>query len=302
MKKLLFTILIGAVLQAACLSPPPTKPDAPAPAPRPRLAVLPFISGGAIVDDLEETFAWRLANIPDIQKYYNIVPITPQIRKNIKQEQNYHSALDAGAEVHADYVLVSFVRKIDRQWIMYTLIMDVATKELITGDYRKFDFLEDIPMQFPAMTAKMLGVVSQGKNNVPKLAVDVCKIPPMNNIAADVSAVLTQLLANEMANNGMFRIFPRTDNIDAASIAYEKERRSAQSAVVDKSDLTAADFVLSCKISSLTTPPRPPFEMLGEIVNIENNRLWSGSHVSFDTMEDAPEYIVKLAKTLSTIR
>jgi hypothetical protein len=104
-----------------------------------------------------------------------------------------------------------------------------------------------------------------------------------------------------MANNGMFRVFPRTDNIDAAAIAYEKERKSAQSAIIDKTDLIAADFVLICKISSLTTPPKPPFEMLGEIVNIKNNRLLTGSHVGFDMMEDAPDYIVKLAKSLSSL-
>jgi hypothetical protein len=270
------------------------------PAILPRLAVLPFISGGAIADDLEETFAWRLANIPDIRKHYNIVPITPQIRKNIKQEKTYNSAFDAGQEVRADYVMVSFVKALARQWVMYIVIMDVQTKELITGDYKKIDFLDDIPLQFPAMTARMMGAVSKKRTNVPKLAVDVCKIPPLGNIKADVPAVLTQLLANEMANNGMFRVFPRTDNIDAATIAYEKERTSAKNVVIDKTDLTAADFVLSCKISSLTTPPNPPFEMLGEIVDISNNRLLTGSHVAFDMIEDAPDYIVKLGKSLSS--
>jgi hypothetical protein len=135
---------------------------------------------------------------------------------------------------------------------------------------------------------------------VPKLAVDVCKIPPLGNVKADAPAILTQLLANEMANNGMFRVFPRTDNIDAAAIAYERERTSAKNVAIDKTDLTAADFVLSCKISSLTTPPKPPFEMLGEIVGINNNRLLAGGHVAFDMIEDAPDYIVKLGKTLSS--
>jgi hypothetical protein len=300
MKKIPVTILISAVLYAGCASYPPP-PDA-APKPLSRLAVLPFISGEAVAADLEETFAWRLANIPDIQKYYTIVPITPQIRKNIKQEQTYNSAFDAGEEVHADYVMVSFVKTIGGQWILYTVIMDVKTRELITGDYKKIDFLDDIPLQFPSMTAKMMAAVSRKKTNVPKLALDVCKIPPIENIEADVSSVLTQLLANEMANNGMFRVFPRTDNIDAASIAYEKGRKSANTAIIDKTDLIAADFVLSCKISSLTTPPKPPFEMLGEIVDINNNRLLIGGHVGFDMMEDAPDYIVKLAKDLSSLR
>jgi hypothetical protein len=158
MKKIPVTILISAVLYAACFSPP--KAPEVKPVILPRLAVLPFISGGAVADDLEETFAWRLANIPDIQKHYNIVPITPQIRKNIKQEQTYNSAFDAGEEVHADYVMVSFVKALARQWVLYTVIMDVQTKELIAGDYKKIDFLDDIPLQFPAMTARMMNVVS----------------------------------------------------------------------------------------------------------------------------------------------
>ncbi|MDR0685171.1 MAG: hypothetical protein LBF83_08580 [Spirochaetaceae bacterium] len=303
MRKIPVTILISAMLCAACASPPPSPPPAaPAPQPLPRLAVLPFISGEAIADDLEEIFAWRLANTPGIQRYYTIVPITPQIRKNIKQEQTYNSAFDAGEEVHADYVMVSFVRTIGRQWILYTVILDVRTKELITGDYKKIDFLDDIPVQFPAMTTKMMASLSRKKANVPKLAVDVCEMPPIENIKADVPAVLTQLLANEMANNGVFRVFPRTDNIDAATIAYEKERTSSKNVVIDKTGLMAADFVLSCKISSLTIPPKPPFEMIGEIIDINNNRLLIGNHVGFDMMEDAPDYIVKLAKDLSSWR
>jgi hypothetical protein len=302
MKGRIAITLICVVLYTACrVPPPPPAPPAP-PAPLPRLAVLPFISGGAIADDLEETFAWRLANVPEIQKYYNIVPITPQIRKNIKQEQTYNSAFDAGEEVHADYIMVSFVRLIDRQWILYTVIMDVRIKELIAGDHKKIDFLEDIPQQFSAMTARMMKIASEKKQSVPKLAVELCKIPPIKNINADVPAVLTQLLANEMANNGMFRVFPRTDDIDAAALAYEKERKSTTSAVIDKTDLTVTDFVLSCKVSSLTNPPTPPFEMVGEIVDIKDNLLLTGSHVGFDTIEDAPEYIVKLAKTLSSLR
>ena len=300
MKNTLFIILSCTMLQIACVSRRTPEPE-PEPVVIPRLAVLPFISGGAIADDLEETFAWRLANIPEIQKYYSIVPITPQIRKTIKREQTYSSAFDAGEEVQADYVMVSFVKKIGSQWVLYTVIMDVKTKELITGDNKKIDFLDDIPVQFPAMMAKMMSVVSQKNINVPKLAVDVCKIPPLENIKADVPAVLTQLLANEMANNGRFRIFPRTDNIDAAAIAYEKERTSVKNIVIDKSDLTTADFVLSCKISSLTTPPKPPFEMLGEIVDIKDNRLLTGSHVTFDTIEEAPENILKLGKFLSSL-
>jgi hypothetical protein len=179
--------------------------------------------------------------------------------------------------------------------------MDVKTKELITGDYRKFDFLEDIPEQFPAMVKKMMFVVSQKKNGLPKLAVDIFQIPDMPNVRPDTAAILTQLLANEMANMGTFRIFPRTDNIDAATIAYEQERSSTRNFVIDRTDFTVADFVLSCKISTLTTPPLPPFEMLGEIIDINSNRLLTGTHVSFDAIEDTPEGIVILAKTLSRL-
>jgi hypothetical protein len=291
------------VLQVACAARQPSpSPPVPPPPPLPRLAVLPFISRSAISDDLEETFAWRLANVPEIQKYYTIVPITPQIRKNIKQEQTYNSAFDAGKEVHADYIMVSFVKELGRQWILYTVITDVKTKELISGDHRKIDFLEDISYQFPSMVTRMMKAASEKKQNVPKLAVDICKIPPIKNIKADVSIVLAQLLANEMANNGMFRVFPRTDDIDTATIAYEKERNSTTSVVIDKTDLTVTDLVLSSKVSSLTAPPTPPFEMVGEIVDIEDNRLLIGRHVGFDAIEDAPEYIVKLAKTLSSLQ
>ncbi|MDR0662452.1 MAG: penicillin-binding protein activator LpoB, partial [Spirochaetaceae bacterium] len=285
MKNTLFIVVISAALLAACKSPAPAPPPIPpAPEPLSRLAVLPLISGDAISDDVEETFAWRLANVPQLQDHYSIVPITPHIRRNIKQEQTYNSAFDAGEEVHADYVMVTFVKSIGYQWIFYIVIMDVKTRELITGDYGKFDFLEDIPQQFPSMVKKMMSVVDQKKQKnweTQKLAIDMLQMPSIENVNSDAPVILTQLLANEMANSGKFRVFPRTDNIDAAALAYEKERTSTNKfLIIDRNDLIAADFVLSCKISSLTTPPLPPFEMLGEIIAIDSNRLLIGSHVS----------------------
>jgi hypothetical protein len=304
MKRAFFIILISATLFTACSSPPPPPPPPPVqePVQLPRLAILPFISGDVLADDIEETFAWRLANIPDIQKYYHIVPITPQIQKNIKQEQTYNSAFFAGEEAHANFVMVTFIKSIGYQWIFYIVIMDVESKELIAGDHRKFDYIDQIPQHFPAMVAKMMSVVSQKKAGTPKLAVDILKIPSIRNIKPDVAAVLTQLLANEIANNGKFRVFPRTDNIDAASVAYERERESpANSIISDSNYLTAADYVLSSKISSLTMPPTPPYDMLGEILYINTNRLIIGNHVTFDTIEDAPDYIPRLAKILSSL-
>ncbi|MDR0382926.1 MAG: hypothetical protein LBH50_02960 [Spirochaetaceae bacterium] len=298
MKKCLLATLLGIILLASCKS----KPNTISPESLPRLAVLPFISGDAIEDDLEETFAWQLANVPEIQKFYLIVPITPQIRKNIKQEQTYNSAFEAGTEVYADFVMVTFVRSIGNQWFFYIMIMNVKTKELITGDCRKFDYLDEISQCLASMVTKMMNVVSHKKQNMPKLAVDVFKLPPINNLKPDTATALTQILASEMANNSMFSIFPRTDNIDMASMAYEKEQTSSKDAVVDTSYLTAAEYVLSCKISSLTSPPAPPFDMLGEILLIDNNQLIAGSHISFDAIEDAPEYMAKLAKALSGSR
>jgi hypothetical protein len=302
MKKHLLMMFLAVAVLGTCKSPPPTTTPKPEAVFLPRLAILPFITGNVIQDDIEETFAWRLANIPDIQKVYQIVPITPQIRKNIKQEQTYHSAFDAGQEVHADFVMVSFVKPIGSQWIFYIVIMDVKTKELITGDFRKFDFLDEIPQHFTAMTKKMMTIAGNKKKNLPKLAVDVFTLPPINSLKSDTPAVLTQLLANEMANNDIFSVFPRTDNIDAASAAYEKERASPNSAVINHTDQTAAEYVLSCKISSLTSPPMSPFDMFGEIIRINDNRLLRGNHISFDIIEDAPEYIAKLAKALNDVQ
>jgi hypothetical protein len=301
---LFFMVIISAVLLPVCKSPPPPPPPpVTLPEPIPRLAVLPLISGNALADDVEETFAWRLANVPQLRNYYNIVPITPHIIKNIKQEQTYNSVFDAGEEVHADYVMATFVKSIGYQWIFYIVIMDVQTRELITGDYKKFDFIEDIPQQFPSAVRKMMSVIDQKKQKSPsdqKLAIDILQMPPIENVNPDAPAILTQLLANEMANNGKFRVYPRTDNIDAAAIAYEKERTSTKDFIlIDKSDLIVADFVLSCKISSLTTPPLPPYEILGEIVNINTNNLLIGSHVSFNAIEDTPENIVRLTRALN---
>ncbi|MDR1363364.1 MAG: hypothetical protein LBJ35_04885 [Spirochaetaceae bacterium] len=305
-----FAIIICFVLFTACSTP--------------RLAVLPFINGDAITDDIAndvgETFAWQLANASAAHRFYEIIPITPKIQNDIRHERAYHSAFDTAKELRADFVMLSFVKALGDKWLFYIVIMDVKTKELIAGDYREFKYLSDIPNFFTSMTRKMMTVsqrnITERKKRyryIPTLAVDILQTPPSEYITLNDAVVLTQLMANEMANNGKFRVFPRTDVFDAAGVFYGGEGHLAEAAnavygtktdtvaAVYVDDLPPADYVLTSKISSLETPPEPPFDLLGEILYIKKNRLVIGNQVTFNRVENAPARVSQLAALLSSL-
>jgi hypothetical protein len=290
----------------------------------PRLAVLPLISGDLIADDIsndiDETFAWQLANAATKYSFYDIIPITPKIQRDIKVEQTYHSAFNAGRELRADFVMASFAGSLGDKWIFYVVIMDVKTKELIAGDYREFKYLSDISNFFTSMTRKIMTVSQHNIKErrkrykyIPSLAVDILQIPTSEYFKQGDAVILTQIIANEMANNGKFRVFPRADVMDAAAVVYGNNSYLPETADViygnekdavspsHNYDPMPVDYVLSSKLSSLETPPAAPFDLLGEILYVKKNRLVTGGHVTFDRIENAPVRIAQLAARLSSL-
>jgi hypothetical protein len=256
-----------------------------------RLAVLPIVG---LDEYTAETIAWHLANQDAIHTNFNVVPITPVIRKNVLTEQSYDSFFNAGEDVHADYIMASFARNVGSDKIFFTVVLDTHTKQQLAGDYRKYDDVQQLPQFFPQMTRKIMNVISQRQNTVPRLSVELMAVPPRGVNKSD-AIVLTQLLAVQIANTNVYSVFPRTENIDAAVLEYETRRTMAKKVFIDKNDVTPSDFVLSSKIAVYDSKN----EILAEVVGINNDVLEKGAHISFDIIENTPDLLGKLSAQLT---
>lgn len=260
-----------------------------------RLAVLPVIG---LEEYVAETLAWHLANENNIHSSFNVVPITPQIRKNVMSEETYSAIYNAGEDVNADYILTSFARHVGTQKMFLTMVIDVRTKEQVAGDYKKYDDIEDIPLFFPAMTKKIMTIIAHKNTSAPKLSVELMAAPPNNTAYKNNAAVLTQLLAISMANTNRYAVYPRTDHIDAAMLDYETRRTTARHVFVNTDDITPARFVMSGKLDSFDSRN----QVLVEIVDINGNVLHKGAYVNFNIIEDVPDLFGRLSANVGTPR
>jgi hypothetical protein len=265
-----------------------------------RIAVLPIVG---FDEYTAETIAWHLANQNAIHANFNVVPITPVIRKNVLNEQSYVSFFDAGEGVNADYIMASFSRTIGYDKIFFTVVLDARTRQQLAGDYRKYNDIQELSAFFPQMTKKIMTVVTAIAARpttdvpLPKLSVELMAVPPKGINKSD-AAVLTQLFAIQVANTNKYSVFPRIENIDAALIDYEKRRADASKTFVGDVDLTPTDFVLSSKIAIYDSKN----EILAEIIGIENDVLKKGAHIEFNTIEETPDILNKLAAQLTSAR
>jgi ribosomal protein L24 len=272
-------------------------------------AVVSF-TGPDIDADSGETFAWHLANVPDISKKYKMSPVTPNIQKKRHDEKllNYNSvyyseALAISEQLDTDYVFTGYVCRLGRQNIVLIVMLDGKTGRLVAGDYKSFLNTQQIPAQFPAMVKKIISAAD--KNTAaekPAVAVRTIAVSNTGIEAADAN-ILSNLLAADIANSGVFAIFPR-DALKELQAAREAAALDTDGAVVeetglvDKTTLTKTDFVLSGKIAMFNTKN----QFLAEVIGVESNILIAGASIDFGTVEDAFGKIRQLAGSLTTAR
>jgi len=257
-----------------------------------RLAILPVI---CVEDYTAETLAWHIANQNVVYDNFDIVPITPNIKKNVLKEQSYSSIFSAGEDLSADYVLASFTRKVGFQKVFFMVVLDVESRQQLAGAYKLYNDVEEAQSYFPVMTKRIMSVLKNTNHSAPKLSVKLMDFPSYGINKSD-AAILTQLLAIEMANTNVYRVFPRTDNIDAALYEYESQRSTAKRIYWNSNnqDLVPVDYVLNSKVSFLPTTN----EIVAEIVSLETNVLVNGTHINFDVIDEVPSYLSRLAQLL----
>jgi hypothetical protein len=258
-----------------------------------RIAVLPIVG---LEEYTAETIAWHLANEDAIHTNFNVVPVTPVIRKNILTEQSYVAVFDAGEGVHADYIMASFAKTIGYEKIFFTVVLDVHTKQQLAGDYRKYSDVQELPSFFREMTRKIMAVISRRVYNAPKLSVELMAVPA-KGVNKNDAIILTQLFAIQVANTNIYNVFPRIENIDAAVTDFETRRVNAKKVNINNNDLTPADFVLSSKIAVFDAKN----EILAEIIGIENDVLKKGGSINFDIIESVPDLLSRLAVQITSI-
>jgi hypothetical protein len=267
-----------------------------------KAAFVPF-TGMGIDNDHGETFAWHLANIPDIAKKYTIVPLTPNIRRKTNEELymdynhvNYSPALDISEKLETDYVFAGYSCKVGDRSVILIVMLEGKTGRLIAGDYQPYLNTQQIPAFFPAMVKKILSSAEKNAGGEkPRLAVRTIAYPAEGIEPADAE-VLSNLLAADIANLGSFAVFPRDAVSDSILVTLENEHKSDTEITPDKTTKTKADYVLSGKISFFNTKN----QFVAEVVGVANNVRKTGASIDFGTIEDALEKIRRLAEALNS--
>jgi ribosomal protein L24/TolB-like protein len=267
----------------------------------PTIAVVPF-TGFEVDDDLGETLAWQLANIPDIAKSYTPVPSTFNIRRKTNDELylnynqvNYSPALDIGEKLNTDYIMTGYLCMVGSQNVVLVVLLD-KNGRLVSGDYKSYLNTQQIPTFFPSMIKKMLQAAE--KNTAaekPRLAVRTIAYPRHDDIKPSDAEVLSNLLAADIANFGKFAVFPRDGNETIKSTLENEEEKSIEKSIEDKTKKTPAEYVLSGKIALFNTKN----QFLAEIVRVDNSMLKTAGAVDFGTVEDAMSKMYRLAGEIS---
>ena len=141
----------------------------------PRLGILPFTGGS---DGDGETIATLLSFQSDIQNAFTVVPRTSAVNALVS-EQNFQMSgytdsdtiVRLGRLLNADFVVSGHIRRLGDRNLVITTIIHVETFEMLAGDYREYNSIEEVRSLLPAIAERMIAATWRDTSNLPKLAV-----------------------------------------------------------------------------------------------------------------------------------
>jgi hypothetical protein len=272
-----------------------------------RLAVLPFIG---LDREIGEMLAWELGNLEDIRLDFSVVPLTPNMLRFVKEEQQIQripnsnsvgastvgigvARPEGGPLFDRDYVAVGIVRSIGGQNLLCILILDTRTGQQMAGDYRLFTTPESISNLLPDMAKIIVSAAKRDTRSFPKMAIRPLAVsaPGVTEEDADF---LTQLLAASLANNGPYQVYPRTANIELVLTELQNQNPSMVNATKEFSNRQNTEYILGGKIGAISGSNR----MYAEITRVDSNILKIGAQVNYDALTDSFSRVAELSMRL----
>ena len=206
---------------AAPTPPQPASTPAPVPVPvsastqeKPRLGILPF-TGGSVGDG--EALAVLFSIQDDLRGAFTIVPLTSEVNtavaeRSFQASRNIDSdtIVRLGRMLDVDYVISGHFRPLGDSNLVVATIVKVETFELMAGDYRQYNSIEDIPAMLPSIARNIAINAKRDSLRLRTLA-----IAPSREAVTDDAQALAQVLSIAVANTGKYAVLLRTSASNA---------------------------------------------------------------------------------------
>jgi hypothetical protein len=194
-----------------------------------RLAVLPF-TGGSDEDNYDIAFrlSYYLEDTFTILDYSVYGGILEELRY---QEQSGLVSSDvisrsSSLRERADFVVSGFITSLGSTNLVIISIMDIAELQQIAGVYVEYGTLAEIGGYLQGMAQRLIESSQKEYRNLRSLAIPSFTV--QGNANAHDAMVLAQILAAEIANSGVFAVFPRDASV--ADVVREHQQSSGLTA------------------------------------------------------------------------
>jgi len=266
----------------------------------PRLGILPF-TGGSISDG--ETLAVLFSIQDDLRSAFTIVPRTNEVNAIIEQREYQTSTqIDSdtiarlGRMLNVNYLISGHIRRMGDRNLFITAIVNVETYELVAGDYRQYNSIEEIPSILPSIARNMAAAVRRDSSRLPALAITPI-ILSERGAAAEYAEALAQILPIAIANTGRYTVLPRTSTVQTA--LNQLQSRTPNFTIEDKARAVGtainAAYVLSAEARSIGNMNM----FIVQILNTDNGSQLVGESLNYIVIEDGIALMPQLATVLT---
>ena len=266
---------------------------------KPRLGILPF-TGGSAGD--AEVITTLLSFQNDILGTFTVVPRTNAVTAFV-MDQGYQlssypdsdTIAQLGRMLNADFVVSGYIRNLGDRNLLIVNIVNVATMELLGGDYQQYRRVEDVPALLPGIAGKIIDASRRDTFNLPKLAVAPFNIAKGTSVPE--AETLAQILAIEISKTGKYAVLPRASTLQTAKreLDYQTWGYTAEEAARTLAQAVNARYVLN---TDVTTQGAAKI-FYASIFNTEVGRLQADGSQNYRTISDGTPLMADLALQLT---
>ncbi|MDR2784184.1 MAG: hypothetical protein LBB48_10195 [Treponema sp.] len=272
---------------------------------KPRLGILPFTGGSGTDGD---TVANLFSASEELKSTFRIVPRTSSVESVLREQEFQRSGLtdsdtiaELGKQMNANYVVSGHIARLGNANLLLISIIEVKTMRQITGDYREYRRVEDIPALLPSMAQNIVSSIQDGGAAPAKtLAVLPLQISD-RTVKQDEAELLAQILATEIAKSGEYAVFPRTKTIESVLTELniqQNSRMTDRQSMIAIGKATNAQYVLAGSISKLGNMNL--FSV--SILEIESAEQIEAAFKEYENLEDGIDIMSELSYMLTGVR
>jgi TolB-like protein len=191
-----------------------------------KLAILPFTGLDA---ESGETIAELFSYSSELNEVFAPIPRT-SIASAIARERNFQMSSGMtdpetiaalGRQLGAQYVIAGNIAALKNRRLLAVSIIRIEDLQLVAGDVQEYGDIAEIRAKVPGMARAVIASIRIDRRNLPKLAIVPFQFRTATNTKdADV---LAQILAIQLAKNGRYAVYPRTQSLEQVQGEYRNQ-------------------------------------------------------------------------------